>query len=82
MTQAFWLDKILYKNWIADWLRPAPGLAILKFVATVIEERRKDLAKGKEGTVTRGDSSTGPKDFLTRFVQIKDSNPDVPHWSV
>ncbi|KAL2167184.1 hypothetical protein VTG60DRAFT_1596 [Thermothelomyces hinnuleus] len=82
MTQAFWLDKILYKNWVADWLRPAPGLGILKFVASVIEERRQDLAKGKEGTVTRKDSSEGPKDFLTRFVQIKDSNPEVPPWAV
>ncbi|ROV91593.1 hypothetical protein VSDG_07935 [Cytospora chrysosperma] len=30
MTQMYWLDRILYKNRIADSIRPAPGLGIMR----------------------------------------------------
>lgn len=77
MTQVYWLDKILYKNAIADWLRPAPGLGIMKFVGSVINERREKLTNGK---ATEPEEKGKPKDFLTRFVEIKEGNPDVPPW--
>jgi len=78
MTQIPWLDMIIYKNSIADSIRRAPGLGILKYVAAVITERRQQRASGAEihGTEKLG----GKKDFLTSFLDIQEKNTDLPDW--
>ncbi|RMD44084.1 hypothetical protein DV735_g970, partial [Chaetothyriales sp. CBS 134920] len=80
MTQAPWLDKILWKNFIADTLRQkfnrTASLSILSFVGKAIKEKQEKLATG-------GDSSTRAdrKDFLTRYIEIQQGNPEIPHWA-
>jgi len=73
MTQIPWLDKIMYKNWIADSIRRAPGLKILQFVAANIQERREEMTSGKI-------QASEKKDFLTKYVEIQERNKDLPPW--
>lgn len=78
MTQIPWLDKVLYKNRIADSIRRAPGLLILKFVAVAIEERREQKARGAQTPVA--ERLEGRKDFLTRYLETQDKSPELPSW--
>lgn len=81
MTQIPWLDKVMRKNPIADFLqrllRRTASLSILEFVAKAIEEKREELAHGE--TKSR-DQMDQRKDFLTRFIELRENNPDIPTW--
>lgn len=77
MTQSYWLDKILYKNRIADAIRPAPGLGIMQFVGSVIGERRTALANGD---VKKISPEGTPRDFLSHFLEIQETNKELPPW--
>lgn len=80
MTQIPWLDNLIYKNTVADSIRRAPGLAILKYVANVIKERREERASGAYIAVS--EKLEGKKDFLTRYLDIQEKNPELPPWAV
>lgn len=73
MTQAYWLDRILYKNRIADFIRRAPGLEIMRFVGNAIQDRRKKLEEGDTNEIKKDD-------FLSRFLAIQSKNTDLPPW--
>jgi len=75
MTQIPWLDKILYKNRIADSLRRAPGLKILQYVATAVKERREHMARSETKLTER---FNGKKDFLTRYIEIQEQSQELP----
>ncbi|KAL9617507.1 MAG: hypothetical protein Q9160_007718 [Pyrenula sp. 1 TL-2023] len=81
MTQAPWLDKLIWKNRVADDLRAIFGrtasLSILGFVSNAIKERREQLASG---AVKEADEKDGRKDFLTRFITLHKNHPELPPW--
>ncbi|KAF3020926.1 hypothetical protein E8E14_003696 [Neopestalotiopsis sp. 37M] len=78
MTQAYWLDKILYKNRIADGIRRAPGLGIMQFVGSAIKQRYEQLAAGN----TKGSREDEKnRDFLSHFLQIQEDNKTLPPWA-
>ncbi|KAI4264753.1 MAG: hypothetical protein L6R42_000163 [Xanthoria sp. 1 TBL-2021] len=82
MTQVPWLDKVMRKNPIADLLqrllRRTASLSILEFVAKAIEEKREELAHGETKS---GDKMDQRKDFLTRFIELRENNPEIPTWA-
>ncbi|RMZ85133.1 hypothetical protein DV738_g249, partial [Chaetothyriales sp. CBS 135597] len=79
MTQIPWLDKLLWKNLIADTLRQkfhrTASLSILAFVGKAIKEKQEKLAS--DSAATRADK----KDFLTRYIEIQQANPEIPPWA-
>ena len=77
MTQIPWLDKIMYKNRVVDTFRRTPGLSILKFVGDAIKERREMMADTK---IKATEKSERKKDFLTRYIEVQDGNPEIPRW--
>ena len=93
-TQIPQLDAILRKTQIGDWIQrhffTAASMGILGFVGKAINEKRavllaKQQAKQEDGVVAKDDNNdpkgTG-KDFLTRFLEIQESNPDtIPAWA-
>ena len=76
MMQVPWLDKVLYKNRIADTFRPTAGTSIMKLVAEAIRERQA-LVNDDIGDVKK---SEGKKDFLNRYIEIQQRNPEIPPW--
>lgn len=81
MTQVPWLDWLLRKNRIGDFLQRTfasqPSLTIVNFITKSIKERkeRKDKANGD------ADSKPGrEKDFLTRYIELEKNDPQIPHW--
>ena len=77
MTQIPLLDKFLYKNWLADTIRRAPGLKILQFVDPAIQERRELRAKGGAKVA---DKYGGKPDFLERYIEIQEESKELPPW--
>ena len=81
MTQTPLLDRVLWKNRVADTLRVSFGrtasLSILGFVAKAINEKREKLANGE---IKIGKASGERKDFLTRFIELQEKNSDIPSW--
>jgi hypothetical protein len=79
MTQIPWLDRLLRKNIISDSLNQIFGrtasLSILGFVGAAIKEKREKLADPKSWEV-----DDGKKDFLTRYIQLQQNNPEIPPW--
>lgn len=49
-------------------------MSILEFVGKVIRERLEDLKNSEAEAGTK----TEYNDFLSRFLDIQDANPDVP----
>jgi hypothetical protein len=86
MTQIPWLDWTLRKNRIGDWFQrtffTAASMGILGFVGKAINEKRELLANQKQEGMSQSDSKGLGKDFLTRYVEIQQSNPEIPDWSV
>lgn len=78
MTQMYWLDRILYKNRIADSIRPAPGLGIMRFVGSVMKERREQLASGKAPELAKGKTH---EDFLSHFLRLQETQKELPPWA-
>ncbi|KAA8652914.1 cytochrome P450 [Aspergillus tanneri] len=76
MMQIPWLDKVLYKNHLADTLRPTPGTNIMKFVGATIQERQK-LAN-ENGDFTKA----GKGDFLDRYISTQKNDANIPPWFV
>ncbi|KAL8838459.1 MAG: hypothetical protein Q9170_002134 [Blastenia crenularia] len=56
---------------------PAASLSILGFVANAIHERKEKLTNQEY----RSRSDTEKKDFLTRFIEVQESNAGIPAWA-
>ncbi|KAL9602711.1 MAG: hypothetical protein Q9219_001701 [cf. Caloplaca sp. 3 TL-2023] len=82
MTQVPWLDWLLRKNLVADHLqqlfRTTASLSILGFVGKAIQEKQEILSNEEHKSGTTADQK---KDFLTRFIEIQRTNPDIPKWA-
>ena len=92
-TQIPQLDAIMRKNRVGDWIQrhffTAPSMGILGFVGKAINEKRmtllaKQQAKQQHGVVNddNNDPQGSGKDFLTRYLEIQESNPStIPGWA-
>ena len=69
------------KNRIADTLQQifhrTPSLSILSFVADAIKEKKGKLANGE---LKAKGKENGRKDFLTRYIELQESNSEIPPW--
>jgi hypothetical protein len=76
MTQIPWLDPLLYKNQLVHSFQKTPGMSILGFVGKAIRDRvdNIDNHNGEPG------SKNHYKDFLARFLEIQQTNSDIPPW--
>ncbi|PLB36518.1 cytochrome P450 [Aspergillus candidus] len=72
-----WLDKILHKNPLIAFLSglfSKPTMSpVMKFALERIEERKREFREHPE---KRGEG----RDFLTRFLNIQDSHPNIPDF--
>lgn len=66
-----WLDKVLHKNPLLALLSKQRASPVLKFALERIAEREKERHDHPE---RKGHE----RDFLARFLDIKDNNPDIP----
>jgi hypothetical protein len=66
-----WLDKLLHKNPILALFSKQRASPVLKFALERIAERKKQRQDHPE---KKGQE----RDFLARFLDIKDSNPRIP----
>jgi hypothetical protein len=74
LTQIPWLDRVLFKNYIAHAIRKAPSLKILDFVAGAIRDRQT-IAKTDDNTPVK---SREKPDFLAKYIDIADKHPELP----
>ncbi|CZT12180.1 related to cytochrome P450 CYP4/CYP19/CYP26 subfamilies [Rhynchosporium agropyri] len=81
-TQVPRLDWIMRKNLIADailqFFNQRASLSILGFVGGAIKEKREELAKGAAKV---GDEASTRKDFLSRYIELQENNPEIPPWA-
>lgn len=68
-------DRVVYKSALADVLQNHVAVPILKIVSDVLGER---LGKGLEEA--KKEPPRGKSDFLTHFMHIQATNPDIPSW--
>lgn len=70
-----WLDSLLHKNPVISFFKrlfATPTVSpVLKFALDGIAERKKKRQENPE----KNDSS---RDFLARFLDIKDAQPGIP----
>ncbi|CAG8220366.1 unnamed protein product [Penicillium salamii] len=78
MMQIPWLDRVLYKNHLADTFWPTAGTNIMKFVVNTIEERQKT---SKERGSVNAISVDDKNDFLSGYIELQRHNPKIPPWS-
>jgi hypothetical protein len=77
MSQIQWVDKIINKNQIADYVRRVPGLAIMKFVGDIMKERQEQRATGTKVDVA--EKLEEKRDFLTRYLDAREKT-GLPMW--
>ncbi|KAJ5116813.1 pisatin demethylase [Penicillium angulare] len=72
-----WLDSVLHKNPVTSYLKSlisSPTVSpVLKFALDRIAERKKQRQENPEKSDTN-------RDFLARFLDIKDAQPDIPDF--
>ena len=75
MTQFPWLDRILYKSFVADILKNHIAVPVLRQVAQHVDDRKKQNLDDyeKDARIPHGD-------FLSHFMQIQESNKKIPDW--
>jgi hypothetical protein len=67
-----WLDKLLHKNPLVGFFsKQKASSPVLKFALERIAERKKERQDHPE---KRGQE----RDFLSRFLDIKEDNPNTP----
>lgn len=77
MTQVPTIDKILYKNRLADYIRRGPGMKLLQLAGNAIGKRKASLATGESSS---SDQHGQPKDFLAHFLEAQSNNSSIPPW--
>lgn len=86
MTQIPWLDWLLRKNMVGDWFQRTfatqASMGILGFVGQAISEKKALLAKQKaeQKGAPQEESEKKTQDFLSRYVDIVERDPQVPPW--
>lgn len=84
LTQIPWLDWALRKNRIGDAFQRRFGvqasLGILGFVGRAIREKQGTMSNGENKDT--GDKYGRGKDFLTRYIELQQNDPEVPPWAV
>ena len=82
LTQIPWLDWALRKNRLGDAFQRTfgvqPSLGILGLVGKAINEKQQTLSNGR--CKDPGDKYGRGKDFLTRYIEIQQNDPEVPPW--
>ena len=92
LTQIAWLDRLLRKNRVGDWLQrhffTQASMGILGFVGKAIGEKRAALAAAAaEKAAGTGDDAHAAhggklgKDFLTHYVELQENDPQIPPWA-
>lgn len=67
-----WLDKLLHKNPLIGLFSKQKNVSpVLKFALERIDERKSERQKHPE---KKGQE----RDFLARFLDVKDNHPDIP----
>ncbi|KAN0067476.1 Cytochrome P450 [Elaphomyces granulatus] len=78
MTQIPWVDKLWNKNHIVSMFKPQTSSPILKVVADRTSERQQKAAFD----TTKETKELNKKDFLSRFLEIRETNSSVPPWAI
>ncbi|KAI0016492.1 putative benzoate 4-monooxygenase cytochrome P450 [Xylariomycetidae sp. FL0641] len=82
MTQVPLLDRLLYKNRVVDMLRRTPGLTLLSYVASVVQERQSNMASDcQDGSHAKGLSGMPKKDFLHQYIEVQEKKETIPDWA-
>lgn len=72
LTQAPWLDRVIYKNRLSSYLRPLANMSMALHAGSSIAERFKAMAAGKgEGR---------KNDFLAEFIDVQSQDETIPQW--
>lgn len=66
-----WLDRFWKKNTILSYLRSTPTNPGVAFAMERMDERRSQQSKEQE---------LNSRDFLSRFMEAKEKDPQVPDW--
>lgn len=77
MTQMPMVDRILYKNRVADYIRRGPGMRLLQLAGSAIHDRKVAIAGG---VAKLSEQRESPKDFLSRFLEAQDTDASLPPW--
>ena len=85
LTQIPWLDWALRKNRVGNWIQQTfatqASMGILGFVGKAISRKKAILAQQKEEGTYHGDAKgAANKDFLTRYIEVQEANPEIPPW--
>jgi hypothetical protein len=76
MTQIPWVDKLWNKNRIVSMFKPQTSSPILKVVADCTNERQQKAVSN----TTKETKEVNKKDFLSRFLEVRETNSSVPPW--
>jgi cytochrome P450 len=90
LTQIAWLDWLLRKNRVGDWLQrhffTQASMGILGFVGKAIGEKRAALAAAEKANATAETTAAAHggklgRDFLTHYVELQQNDPQIPPWA-
>lgn len=70
-----WLDKMLHKNPLIGFIA---GLVSTPKVSPVLKFALEQIANRKSERLREQEKNEQRRDFLSRFLDIKDVNPDIP----
>lgn len=70
-----WLDKLFHKNAIISFLS---GLFSTPTVSPVLKFALDQIANRKIERHDHPEKKSERRDFMARFLDIKDANPDIP----
>lgn len=77
MTQIPWFDKLWYKGPLTTILKQQVAVPILKIVSEATNERQQKI---KDDIGIETNKSIGDRDFLSRFLEIQNTNSSIPPW--
>ena len=70
-----WLDYIWTKNPIVQRLQKTRANPVVGFAQARAQERQSQVVESYEGK-----AKLNSRDFLSRFLEALNKNPDVPRW--
>lgn len=82
LTQIPWLDWALRKNRMGDAFQrrfnTQASLGILGFVGKAVKEKQETMSNSDYKATA--DKYGRGKDFLTRYIELQQDDPEVPPW--